>query len=161
MWVRSIRVGSRCLPDAIFSAAGTEAKVPEQKKRRMEYFGLKGGHFMYSTSWKRSQGEANQWGLILLFAILALTMSACKQSGNPAQEIVSMTGIFTTVWNGDAHYSLTDDAGNRYTILLEAETAKSIGGPLNADRKRVVLEGYFVSEAKDVFQVTSIELAKP
>jgi hypothetical protein len=95
---------------------------------------------------------------MLLAAILAMTFTSCA---NPNQEIVTITGIFTTVWNGEPHYTLTDEAGNRYKVLLEEQTAQSIGGPLEADRKRVVLTGYFVDETKEVFQVTSIELAEP
>jgi len=78
----------------------------------------------------------------------------------PAQSssLVTITGWFTTVWNGEPHYSITDDQGQTTRILLDVELAKPFGGPLELDRKRVTVTGEFVNEPQGALRILSINI---
>jgi hypothetical protein len=73
--------------------------------------------------------------------------------------MVTITGWFTTVWNGEAHYSITDDQGQTTELLMEDETAKPLGGPLQLDRKRVTITGEIVSDSPRTVRVLSVQFA--
>lgn len=82
------------------------------------------------------------------------TIAAPTQSPN----IVTITGWFTTVWNGEPHYSITDDQGQTTRILLDVELAKPFGGPLELDRKRVTVTGEFVNDPQGALRILSINI---
>jgi len=70
---------------------------------------------------------------------------------------VTITGWFTTVWNGGPHYSITDDQGQTTRLLLDDETAKPLGGPLELDRKRVTIVGEIISDSPRTVRVLSVQ----
>ena len=72
---------------------------------------------------------------------------------------VTITGWFTTVWNGGAHYSITDAQGQTTTLLMEDAIAKPLGGPLALDRKRVTIVGEIVSDLPRTVRVLSVQFA--
>ena len=74
-------------------------------------------------------------------------------------EQVSITGWFTTVWNGEPHYSITDGQGVITELLLDPEVAKPLGGPLELDRKRVTIVGEVTSHAPKTVRVVSVQFA--
>ena len=82
------------------------------------------------------------------------TVAVSTQSPN----IVTITGWFTTVWNGEPHYSITDDQGQTTRILLDVELAKPFGGPLELDRKRVTVTGEFVNDPQGALRILSINI---
>jgi hypothetical protein len=73
--------------------------------------------------------------------------------------MVTITGWFTTVWNGETHYSITDDQGQTTELLMEDEIAKPLGGPLELDRKRVTITGEIVSDSPRTVRVLSVQFA--
>ncbi len=72
--------------------------------------------------------------------------------------LVTITGLFTTIWNGGPHYSITDDQGQTTQLLLDDETAKPLGGPLELDRKRVTVQGVMVDDPPGALQVLSVSM---
>lgn len=84
-------------------------------------------------------------------------VTASAESSN----IVALTGWFTTIWNDEPLYSITDDQGQIIQLLLEDEIAKPFGGPLELDRRRITIVGEVVSDSPRVVRVLSVELADP
>lgn len=72
---------------------------------------------------------------------------------------VTITGWFTTVWNDEPHYSITDDQGQTTRLLLNEELTKPFGGPLELDRKRVTIVGEMTSDSPRTVRVLSIQFA--
>jgi hypothetical protein len=72
---------------------------------------------------------------------------------------VTITGWFTTIWNGKPHYSITDDQGQVTQLLLDDETAKPLGGPLELDRKRITMVGEIISDSPRIVRVLSVQFA--
>jgi hypothetical protein len=72
---------------------------------------------------------------------------------------VTITGWFTTIWNGKPHYSITDDQGQVTQLLLDDETAKPLGGPLELDRKRITIVGEIISDSPRIVRVLSVQFA--
>ncbi|MBC8422418.1 MAG: hypothetical protein H8E01_00145 [Chloroflexi bacterium] len=78
---------------------------------------------------------------------------------------VSLSGWFTTIW-GDPKpgpggkpieiYMLTDDTGQSTQLLLNEELARSLGGILSLNRKRVIVEGKWVRPT--VLETQSVQL---
>jgi len=83
-----------------------------------------------------------------------VTIAPPTQSSSP----VTITGWFTTVWNGEPHYSITDDQGQTTRVLLDVELAKPFGGPLELDRKRVTVTGEFVNDPQGALRILSINI---
>ena len=69
---------------------------------------------------------------------------------------VTISGWFATVWNGEPHYSITNDQGQTTQLLLDEELAKPLGGPLALDRKRVIVSGEIVNDPQGALRVLSI-----
>ncbi len=76
----------------------------------------------------------------------------------PSPRLITITGWFVTVWNGEPHYSLTDDQGNVSQLLLDPDVSKSLGGPLAFDRKRVTIVARVASESPPTLRVISIKI---
>ena len=107
-------------------------------------------------------------GLILSALVM---VTACSPANAPVENTpaptlepaaapggqVEITGIFTTVWNGEAHYFITDEQGQTTQLLLEEAVARPLGGPLALDRKRVTILGEVVSESPRIVRVTSVQ----
>ncbi len=74
-------------------------------------------------------------------------------------EQISITGWFTTVWNGKPHYFITDELGQVTELLLDPEVAKPLGGPLELDRKRVTIMGEITSLSPKTVRVLSVQFA--
>ena len=72
---------------------------------------------------------------------------------------VTITGWFTTIWNDEPLYSITDDQGQTTQLLLDDETAKPLGGPLELDRKRVTIVGEIISDSPRTVRVLSVQFA--
>jgi hypothetical protein len=58
----------------------------------------------------------------------------------------TVSGWFSIIWNDEAHYFITDDAGNTIEVLLEEDLMKPLGGPLALDRTRVTIEGVIMND---------------
>lgn len=71
---------------------------------------------------------------------------------------VSLSGWFHVIWNGGAHYLLTDDNGRSTRLLLDEALTKSFGGPLALNRRRVKVTGEPVEGRPDTIRVLSIQL---
>lgn len=91
--------------------------------------------------------------LILFVFCMSLSISAC--ASKPANT-VTITGWFSTIWNGEPHYSITDDQGQTTRLVLDEELAKPLGGPLALDRKRVIVSGEIVNDPQGALRVLSI-----
>jgi hypothetical protein len=78
----------------------------------------------------------------------------------PTVKQVTITGWFTTIWDEKPHYSITDDQGQRTDILFDEELAKSYGGALTFDRKRVTIIGEAMNNPPGLVRVVSIKLEK-
>jgi hypothetical protein len=106
-------------------------------------------------------------GFILCVLVMASVLTACTAANAPLEMTptpsgqVVITGWFTTVWNGEAHYSITDAQGQTTSLLLEDEVAKPLGGPLELDRKRVTIMGEVVSGSPRIVRVLSVQFAEP
>ena len=72
--------------------------------------------------------------------------------------LVTITGWFTTVWNGGEHYFITDDQGITTRLLLDEEITTPLGGPLALDRKKVTVSGEIVSDPPGALQVLSVRI---
>jgi hypothetical protein len=72
---------------------------------------------------------------------------------------VTITGWFTTIWNEEPHYSISDEQGQTTQLLLDDEAAKPLGGPLELDRKRVTIVGEIKSISPKIVRVLSIKFA--
>ena len=72
---------------------------------------------------------------------------------------ITITGWFTTIWDGEPLYSITDDQGQTTQLLLDDETAKPLGGPLELDRKRVTIVGEIISDSPRTVRVLSVQFA--
>jgi hypothetical protein len=105
----------------------------------------------------------------LLLSILCFSLSTSACAGqqvvetspatvNPIQtsDSVTITGWFATIWNGEPHYSITDDKGQTTQLLVSEEVASSLGGPLALDRKRVTVSGEIVNDPEGALRVLSI-----
>lgn len=93
---------------------------------------------------------------------LAPTSTAARSSepaltASPGRTL-TITGVFTTIWNGGPHYSITDDAGQRYDVLLDEKVAKPFGGPLALDRKRFTIIGESTTNSPNIIRVLSIRM---
>jgi hypothetical protein len=73
--------------------------------------------------------------------------------------ILTITGWFNTIWNGEPRYTVTDSKGQEYRLLLDESLAKSLGGALQFDRRRVIISGKIVDSSRNVIQVLAIRLA--
>ncbi|MDD2923468.1 MAG: hypothetical protein PHQ36_14375, partial [Anaerolineales bacterium] len=97
-----------------------------------------------------------------IFLLIGCAAQQTTESATPAAlptqipNTATITGWFTTVWNGEPHYSITDDQGQVTKLLLDEELAKPLGGPLALDRKRVTISGEFVSDPQGALRVLSI-----
>jgi len=80
-------------------------------------------------------------------------------SETPTSKQVTITGVFTTIWNGETSYTITDDQGQTTQLLLDNETAKPLGGPLELDRKRVTIVGEITSDSPRIVRVLSVQFA--
>ena len=72
--------------------------------------------------------------------------------------IVSITGWFTTVWNGEPHFSISDDQGQTIHLVLDEALLQSAGGLMALNNQKVTLSGEFVSGAQDALKVLTIHL---
>lgn len=67
-------------------------------------------------------------------------------------------GWFTTIWNGDAHYFLTNQSGEQTELFIDEEVRKKLGGLLSYDRKIVSISGVRVNAPREGLQIASINL---
>lgn len=74
----------------------------------------------------------------------------------PDQTAVTVTGWFTTVRNGEPHYTLTDDRGEEYELTIDEKKLENLGGPLHLDRKRITVRGALQSQQPKRILVSSI-----
>ena len=81
-------------------------------------------------------------------------------SPTPHSDDVTVTGWLTTVWNGDAHYSITTEDGKTFKLQLDEELTKPLGGPLAVDRQKVTITGKIINENPPTILVKSIQFAK-
>ncbi len=82
--------------------------------------------------------------------------SGHTQSNEPQE--VSLSGWVTVIWNDSAHYVLSDDQGRWTELLLDEETARSLGGPLALNHKRVRIVGERAASPSESVRVLSIVL---
>jgi hypothetical protein len=72
--------------------------------------------------------------------------------------IVTITGWFTTVWNGEPHFSISDDQGRTIHLVLDETLLQSAGGLMALNNQKVTLSGEFVSDTQDALKVMTIYL---
>ena len=112
-------------------------------------------------------------GLLFILALLLLTpltsfflskqrrgisLLSTNNSVAPIQPTVTLTGWFTTVWNGESHYTLTDNQGKFYELTINEEEVIKLGGPLELDRKQVTVKGEYLSKQANSILVTSLQI---
>jgi hypothetical protein len=108
-------------------------------------------------------------GLLFILALLLLTpltsfflskqrRGSTNNSLAPVQPTVTVTGWFTTVWNGESHYTLTDNQGKIYELTINEEVVTKLGGPLELDRKRVTVNGEYLSQQMNSILVSSLQI---
>jgi hypothetical protein len=71
---------------------------------------------------------------------------------------VTITGWFTTIWNGEPHYTITDDQGNAAQVILDEDVARPLGGPLKLDRQRISIVGEIISDSPMIIRAVSIKM---
>lgn len=76
----------------------------------------------------------------------------------PSPNRITVTGWFTTIWNGEPHYWITDAQGQTFQLLLDPEVARPLGGSSELDRKQVTVLGEVISESPPVLRVVSIRV---
>ena len=101
---------------------------------------------------------------VLGLGIIGVMLYGCKwfqtalPTETPASEQVTITGWLNIIWNDEPLYTITDDQGQNTTLLIDEETAKTVGGPVAIDRKRITIVGEVVSESPRTVRVLSIQL---
>jgi hypothetical protein len=119
---------------------------------------------------KMENSRIRNWMILLAIVLLTgISLQACspRDAGEatltPTTAMtatlvqVSINGWFTTVWNGEPHYFITDDQGVTTRLLMDDKLAEPLGGPLELDRKRVSLTGLVTGESPVTVQVLSIQ----
>ena len=112
-------------------------------------------------------------GIVLSVLLMGVLVTACSPANSPMANTpaptptlepaaapggqVEITGWFTTVWNGEAQYFITDEQGQTTQLLLEEAVARPLGGPLALDRKRVTILGEVVNGSPRIVRVTSVQ----
>lgn len=77
------------------------------------------------------------------------------------QQVVTLTGMFHTVWNGEPRYFLTDEQGTTTELLLDEALARPYGGTIAIDRKRVRIQGTVVVEPRQGVRARTLDLLIP
>lgn len=72
---------------------------------------------------------------------------------------ITMTGWFVIVYNGGAHYSVTESDGAKAVLEISDAVAAELGGVRQFDRQRVMVEGKVVNQKPLTIQVSHIRLA--
>ncbi len=72
---------------------------------------------------------------------------------------ITMTGWFVIVYNGGAHYSVTEPEGAKAVLDISETAAAEFGGVRQFDRQRVTVEGQVVKQEPLTIQVVHIQLA--
>lgn len=72
---------------------------------------------------------------------------------------ITMTGWFVTVYNGGAHYTVTEPEGAKAVLEISETAAAEWGGVRQFDRQRVMVQGKVVNQNPLTIQVTHIQLA--
>ena len=73
---------------------------------------------------------------------------------------LNLIGILETVFNGGAHYFLSDGKGGRYVLILNEDVTRAGGGLLAFDRKLIKIQGEVSKQNPITIRVTKIELAQ-
>ncbi|MFN0070555.1 MAG: hypothetical protein ACKVVP_03565 [Chloroflexota bacterium] len=82
--------------------------------------------------------------------------AASESHGNQADVV---TGWFTTIWGREALYFLTDDQGQQFSLAIDPELTRPLGGLLAVDRQRVTVTGTVQAGDPPVLWVCSIVFA--
>lgn len=72
---------------------------------------------------------------------------------------VTITGVLTTIWNHETHYTINEDQGQKTELLIDEEVAKPLGGSLAINGKRITIKGELVKDSPKTVKVMSIQLA--
>ena len=125
-----------------------------------------------------------RWGFTIAFGVLLFLFSACnpqteatseagslptppsypsypskQYSGQPTNTVlVSVSGWFTIVHNGEPHYFLNQDNGEKSQLFFDAARLESLGGALQFDRKKVSLTGELTSTDPRMIFVHTIHI---
>lgn len=89
---------------------------------------------------------------------LTVILSACAGAQSPASDTVTVAGWFAVVTNGETHYTLTDDHGKTYLLVIDEQLLQASGGALAFDRKRVIVTGFLKAISPETLDVNSIQL---
>jgi len=124
------------------------------------------------------------WGFTIAFGILLYLFSACNAQTKSAGEtgslptpplypsypseaalgqptgtnLVSVSGWFTIINNGEPHYYLNEESGEKSQLFFDAASLESIGGALQFDRKKVSLRGELTSANPRMIYVRTIHI---
>ena len=72
--------------------------------------------------------------------------------------LVSVSGWFTIIYNGEPHYYLNEESGEKSQLFFDAASLESIGGALQFDRKKVSLRGELTSANPRMIYVRTIHI---
>ena len=125
----------------------------------------------------------NSIGKLLLSSIIILStliINACGTSGGaesgenpttpappslPTENLdesptgdTTITGWFTIVYNGEGHYTISEENGQKTRLIIAESILQDAGGTLKFDRQKVIVTGRLLSESPREFQVQSIQL---
>ena len=115
---------------------------------------------------KRNRDEPRNAFIPFLVVLFLISQSGCAgRSATPSTlmatatlDRVKITGWFTTIWNTEPRYFITDDQGHTTRLLLDEEVTRPFGGPLALDRKKVTVIGEASDDLAGALHVLSIEL---
>ena len=125
----------------------------------------------------------NSIGKLLLSSIIILStliINACGTSGGaetgenpttpaspslPTENLdesptgdTTITGWFTIIYNGEGHYTISEENGQKTRLIIAESILQDAGGTLKFDRQKVIVTGRLLSESPREFQVQSIQL---
>ena len=96
------------------------------------------------------------------------TIAMATKTGAPSPvfptqttNLVTITGVFAIIRNGETRYWITDDEEQITTLIIDNAIFIPFGGSFAVDRKRVTIVGEVVSESPRTVRVLSIQIASP
>lgn len=76
-------------------------------------------------------------------------------STNEPLNTARYTGFFHTIWNGEAHYHLTEANGQSFKLRIDPAVLARYGGAAMLDRKQVCVNATQIKDALNQLQVIS------
>jgi hypothetical protein len=74
--------------------------------------------------------------------------------------VLTLTGWFHVIWNGEPRFMLVDDRGVATRLLLDPVLTRPFGGPRAINGRRVTITGEPGADQPQTVRVLTIELAE-